>query len=99
MRKEVISYPEFHDVLMQLKNNGKKDLVNYLYLSIMFVTGARGNTIRKLKFKDFRAERGTYVLQYHETKTNKVSVTEIPEELFTDVMLFRESKCNLANSS
>ena len=62
MRKEVISYPEFHDVLMQLKSNGKKDLVNYLYLSIMFVTGARGNTIRKLKFKDFRAERGIYVL-------------------------------------
>lgn len=64
----------------------------------MFVTGARGNTIRKLKFKDFRVERGSYVLQYHETKTNKVSVTEIPEELYTDVMLFKKSKCSHANS-
>ena len=57
MRKEVISYTQFYDVLMQLKGNGEKDLVNYLYLSIMFVTGARGNTIRNLKFKDFRTER------------------------------------------
>jgi len=57
MRKEVINYEEFHDVLMQLKMNGDKDLVNYLYLSIMFVTGARGNTIRNLRFKDFRIER------------------------------------------
>jgi len=57
MRKEVINYEEFHDVLMQLKMNGEKDLVNYLYLSIMFVTGARGNTIRNLRFKDFRIER------------------------------------------
>lgn len=57
MRKEVISYNQFHDVLMQLKKNGDKDMVNYLYLSIMFVTGARGNTIRNLRFKDFRTER------------------------------------------
>jgi len=42
---------------MQLKKNGDKDMVNYLYLSIMFVTGARGNTIRNLRFKDFRTER------------------------------------------
>jgi len=74
---------------MQLKMNGKKDLVNYLYLSIMFVTGARGNTIRNLKFKDFRTERSTHVLQYHETKTNKVSVVEVPEEIYKDVMLYK----------
>jgi len=55
----------------------------------MFVTGARGNTIRNLRFKDFRTERQIYVLQYHETKTNKVSVVEVPEELFRDVMNYK----------
>lgn len=79
--KEIVSNQKFIEELKRMKGV-EEFFEEFIYLSLLFLTGARSVDIRGLTFKDIGMENNINYVYFDEQKTSRVGVSKIYPKLY-----------------